>query len=807
MKLRKILCGVTAAAITLGTLTAYAQPVEENDGTTVQTAAEADMTEAADDAEFTGEYTEDGITYRVLSDHVQVICPESKEITAVNIPAAIKGKPVTGIENNAFKDCMSLTEVTFAEGLTKIGVGAFENCTALKTVNFCEGLKEIGNAAFRGCESILALKLPKSTERIGKYAFYGCKGIYAQCSLNEGLEYIGDQAFAECNGLENVVIPYTVQNEPSNLFEGCDNLSSITVYQAPSDYSGDVVYETRDGVLYCKLKYDPGKYRMLAYPISSIKTTLNISHDVKYVDENNIRNAKWLTDIEVNSANPNFGDIDGVLVEKSENSEALSLCIYPPKKAAAEYTVPDSVSSIGRGAFSGTTELRKVTIPKTVFGVEYDAFNYNADQSSVTDITYEGTMEEWEFISTFYSHGSKGGDDDRPFEYGDIVVTCSNGTVDKNGMHPTDKDYERTTFFCASPVLRFYVRCDVEKGAFENEAYFSSSPLIENGLPVPGKYGVNFYDSEGSAVQPKGGFTVRISGSGQYVYSIDENGKYTEIKNVVHGENNYALEGDYVEFFTTQTGKFMVTDTKQTTEEPPVSSSSSSSSTPEEPPVSSSSSSSNTPEEPPVSSSSSSSSTPAEPPVSSSPTTSIEPEEPPVSSSSETPSEPEESTPDKATDKVTDKDTGITVEADKGTFEQETVLVVTPINTVITDGENAAAFDIKFLAGGIKVQPGKPVTVRIPVPASMTGKTIYVYHVDENGNYTDMNAKVENGMAVFTADHFSKYIITTLKHSSSGEVSKPETNGGNPSTGAAFAFLPVLLAAGAFTAAFTHKKK
>ena len=70
-------------------------------------------------------------------------CPN---LTTVSLPSTVKeirGYGVTGgyLGNNgvsygAFRDCVSLTDINFPEGLQKIGIAAFRGCIALKKVTF-----------------------------------------------------------------------------------------------------------------------------------------------------------------------------------------------------------------------------------------------------------------------------------------------------------------------------------------------------------------------------------------------------------------------------------------------------------------------------------------------------------------------------------------------------------------------------------------------------------------------------------------------------------------------------------------------
>ena len=65
-------------------------------------------------------------------------------------------------------------------------------------------------------------------------------------------------------------------------------------------------------------------------------------------------------------------------------------------------------------------------------------------------------------------------------------------------------------------------------------------------------------------------------------------------------------------------------------------------------------------------------------------------------------------------------------------------------------------YDISLMKNDSAVQPSGKVTVKIPC-SEPNGK---VYHVENDGTFTDMNAKYENGFLVFETDHFTVYIIT-----------------------------------------------
>jgi len=86
-----------------------------------------------------------------------------------------------------------------------------------------------------------------------------------------------------------------------------------------------------------------------------------------------------LTAIAVDADNPSYSSADGVLVSK-DKSELIQ---YPGGKAGA-YTIPGSVTSVGKGAFRDSDGLTSVTIPGSVTSIGEDAFGGCANLTSVT---------------------------------------------------------------------------------------------------------------------------------------------------------------------------------------------------------------------------------------------------------------------------------------------------------------------------------------------------------------------------------------------------------------------------------------
>ncbi len=132
-------------------------------------------------------------------------------------------------------------------------------------------------------------------------------------------------------------------------------------------------------------------------------------------------------------------------------------------------------------------------------------------------------------------------------------------------------------------------------------------------------------------------------------------------------------------------------------------------------------------------------------------------------------------------------DSGITASANKGVIADGAALSVKAVEDK-TDATKVT-YEISFKkADGTTVQPNGKVTVKIPVPAAFKDKTIYVYRVEADGKYTNMNATVEGNVIVFETEHFSEYVVSTdgtLADTTDSSDSENSNSGGNktPNTG------------------------
>lgn len=168
----------------------------------------------------------------------------------VIIPKKYSGRPITSIQDSAFRSCQSLTSVTIPSSITSIGRGAFGLCKSLTSVSVpntittieantfshCISLKSfsipssvirIENSAFRYCQSLISISIPNKTTYIGEEVFKECKSL-TSISLPNNITSISSQTFAGCKSLTSVFIPSSVTNIGERAFWWCESLQSIS---------------------------------------------------------------------------------------------------------------------------------------------------------------------------------------------------------------------------------------------------------------------------------------------------------------------------------------------------------------------------------------------------------------------------------------------------------------------------------------------------------------------------------------------------------------------------------------------------
>ncbi len=272
------------------------------------------------------DFEKDGIYYNILSEEdrtVEVTSPplESDFYSGeIVVPQKIiyEGKTyaVTTIGYGAFADCGGLASVSMPT-VTTISDYAFFFCESLVSVSM-PLVTTAGEHSFYGCISLTSVEMP-STTMIGNSAFGDCFSLKSVSMPS--VSTISDMAFDNCSGLTSVFIPASCTSIGSSPFSRCKALEGIVVdYNNPN-------YTSKGGVLYDK----------------SLNTLIVCPNGLSSVD--------ILPSVTMIS--------DGAFYDGCLTS----------------IVIPQSVKTIGDGAFQVCTALTSVDIPASVTTIGDRAFD------------------------------------------------------------------------------------------------------------------------------------------------------------------------------------------------------------------------------------------------------------------------------------------------------------------------------------------------------------------------------------------------------------------------------------------------
>jgi hypothetical protein len=338
--------------------------------------------------------------------------------------------------NSVSSGVLVTLEMEDVVGLTEIPQNTFTSCSKLQSITIPEGVTNIGYCAFRSCGNLTSITLPDSLKSIGPEAFELCSNL-ATVNLGNGLETLDAGAFNRCTSLTEIEIPASLNYINANgAFRKCVNLTDITVAE------GSEYFEAENGILFNK-----GRTALFAYPsctgeydvpdtvtkitgaafngsditainlnktetiemyvfegctdltsitfpdsLTSIGSdsfggctnlaSLSIGSGLKTISMYAFSGCSNLTDITISSENTTFTVNSGALFKDS----GKTLVCYPA--CPEQYTIPDGVEKICRGAFPST--LKTLVMPVSVKTIE----SYVFSSGFTLTVNYKGSEED-----------------------------------------------------------------------------------------------------------------------------------------------------------------------------------------------------------------------------------------------------------------------------------------------------------------------------------------------------------------------------------------------------------------------------
>ena len=262
-----------------------------------------------------------------------------------------------------YSQCAQIKKITISEGVTSISQHAFEDCINVTSISIPDSMRELNAYCFLACKSMKSITIPQSVTRIGN-------GVFDACEKLTDIYYGGTDA-----SWKNITTDFTglgdnVKIHSTGVFTGkCgDNLTWTIGNDEVLTISGTgriPDYNTSYG------GKNTAPWYGYAYQIKKVV----LGSGVQNIGNDAFAGCYCMTDITIPDTVSSIG------------GGAFYGC------ALREVEIPQGITSIRGYAFENCTQLTKITIPVSVTSVGIAAF---LDCRALETVYYGGTEAQWE---------------------------------------------------------------------------------------------------------------------------------------------------------------------------------------------------------------------------------------------------------------------------------------------------------------------------------------------------------------------------------------------------------------------------
>lgn len=206
----------------------------------------------------------------------------------------------------------------------------------------------IGEYTFLYC-GLTSITIPNSVTEIGGHAFTGCSRL---TSISSSATSIGEYAFSYCNGLTSVILQNSVTSIGEGSFWNCSSLTSITIPNSVTAIG------------------------MAAFAGCNNLTSMVVENGNTVYDSRNNCNA--IIETETNTL---INSCKNTTIPNSVTS--IGIGAFYECNGLTSITIPNSVTSIGESSFYNCIDLTSVNIGSSVTTIGRSAFN-NTGLTSIT---------------------------------------------------------------------------------------------------------------------------------------------------------------------------------------------------------------------------------------------------------------------------------------------------------------------------------------------------------------------------------------------------------------------------------------
>lgn len=330
-------------------------------------------------------------------------------LSAIHLPASIQS-----LGNNIFT-ASGLRSAVIACSPADYGSDIFSQCQRLKQLTFEQGVFRIGDKIAFGCQSLGQVSLPDTIHTIGKHALggslflknLGCSGIFGTLLLNgsgysgtvvlpEGITVIAGGAFYGNETITSIELPNSVTQLGSRAFCGCTALEQIVL-------SAEIETLEEGVFAYCpalKQVHTTGQIRFIeARAFYGCKNYTGLLADGSTITASAVRigaEAFWgcekLSQLDICAEYIGENAFDYTQQWKQWNSATSLISVYRTVidgcNCAGTVIIPEGTLQIAPYAFCGNINITRLQLPESLQTIGYNAF---CGCTSLTEICFPQT--------------------------------------------------------------------------------------------------------------------------------------------------------------------------------------------------------------------------------------------------------------------------------------------------------------------------------------------------------------------------------------------------------------------------------
>lgn len=200
-----------------------------------------------------------------------------------NLKSVVVPSVVSEVTSKDFAGCDALEEVTFLDGVTKIGNDAF-NGKPIWRIVLPQTLQSIGDRAFKGNKLSGLISFPESLTSIGNEAFFG--NAFDEITILDGVTSIGKDAFVggEKAALKTLCVPFAGLSVDNGTLEDVFSAKAVANLSKLTILSGKITKDTMQNLAAVEL-YASGEVEIEAGSLDETQWYKSQPDGIVYIGE------------------------------------------------------------------------------------------------------------------------------------------------------------------------------------------------------------------------------------------------------------------------------------------------------------------------------------------------------------------------------------------------------------------------------------------------------------------------------------------------------------------------------------------